>query len=146
MTVNIVFANDDYPLLLPPKDYLSDSTTIISSLYQLKDMDDAYRGFFIFHNLSVKKPGQYRFYFSLFEIMTEKIQNRKNIVSNTFTVYTAKEYPGPLESTLLSRLFSNQGIKRLHIHYNGTLKNKNKKRYLNIHTHMYIMVYVSLIN
>lgn len=39
------------------------------------------------------------------------VENRKNTLSNSFMVYTTKQYPGPIESTFLSRTFSDQGVK-----------------------------------
>lgn len=37
--------------------------------------------------------------------------NRKTILSDAFTVFIPKQYPGPVEATFLSRTFSDQGVK-----------------------------------
>lgn len=41
----------------------------------------------------------------------EQVVNRKTILSNVFTVFIPKQYPGPVEATFLSRTFSDQGVK-----------------------------------
>ncbi|OAD06587.1 hypothetical protein MUCCIDRAFT_107163 [Mucor lusitanicus CBS 277.49] len=92
--VNIVHAETpDTASPLPTQEYLSGAT--VSSLYRLRDIDNTDGGFFVFGDLAVKK----------------QVENRKNILSNAFMVYTTKQYPGPMESTFLSRAFSDQGVK-----------------------------------
>ncbi|CAO3652052.1 unnamed protein product [Mucor hiemalis] len=108
MVVNIVQANATNDLLIS-KEYLSGST--VSSLYRLRDIDNTDGGFFVFGDLAVKKQGHFKLHFSLFELIDGKVENRKTLYSNDFMVYTAKKYPGPIESTFLSRTFSDQGIK-----------------------------------
>ena len=39
------------------------------------------------------------------------MQNRKTMLSDTFTVYLPKRFPGPFEATFLSRTFCDQGVK-----------------------------------
>ncbi|KAG2199476.1 hypothetical protein INT46_009340 [Mucor plumbeus] len=108
--VNIVHAeNSDTTCPLPTKEYLSGAT--VSSLYRLRDIDNTDGGFFVFGDLAVKKQGYFRLYFSLFEMIDGIVENRKNTLSNSFMVYTTKQYPGPIESTFLSRTFSDQGVK-----------------------------------
>lgn len=63
--MNIVSANDTTQLL-PIDQHLVGTTA--SSLYRLRDLDDTDAGFFIFTDLAVKKEGEYRLHFSLFEI------------------------------------------------------------------------------
>lgn len=56
---------------------------------------------------------------------SEKVENRKVVHSNEFWVYTNKLYPGPIESTFLSRTFADQGIKmriRKNLGYTEELK------------------------
>ncbi|KAL0137068.1 velvet factor-domain-containing protein [Mucor lusitanicus] len=108
--VNIVHAETpDTASPLPTQEYLSGAT--VSSLYRLRDIDNTDGGFFVFGDLAVKKQGYFRLYFSLFEMIDGIVENRKNILSNAFMVYTTKQYPGPMESTFLSRAFSDQGVK-----------------------------------
>ncbi|KAJ8651942.1 hypothetical protein O0I10_012462 [Lichtheimia ornata] len=108
VAVNIVSANDTTQLL-PIDQYLVGTTA--SSLYRLRDLDDADAGFFIFTDLAVKQEGEYRLHFSLFEIAGDNVQNRQSMLSDTFTAYEPKRFPGPLEPTTLSRCLYNQGIK-----------------------------------
>ncbi|KAK4521335.1 AP-1 adaptor complex sigma subunit Aps1 [Mucor velutinosus] len=108
--VNIVHAEaPDTASPLPTREYLSGAT--VSSLYRLRDIDNTDGGFFVFGDLAVRKQGYFRLYFSLFEMIDGIVENRKNILSNAFMVYTTKQYPGPMESTFLSRVFSDQGVK-----------------------------------
>ena len=128
LVANIVREDDPSQLLLPSQEYLSGST--VSSLYRLRDIDNSDGGFFVFGDLAVKKEGRYRLHFSLFEI-TEyvastqfctlltyiislfrgTVQNRKTLLSDEFTVYLPKRFPGPHEATFLSRTFCDQGVK-----------------------------------
>lgn len=41
----------------------------------------------------------------------DQVQNRQTILSETFTVFSPKRFPGPVEPTFLSRTFSDQGVK-----------------------------------
>ncbi|KAI9496566.1 velvet factor-domain-containing protein [Zychaea mexicana] len=109
LVANIVTDDDPDTLLLPSQDYLSGST--VSSLYRLRDIDNSDGGFFVFGDLAVKKEGKYRLHFSLFEIVEGDIQNRKTMLSDTFTVFLPKRFPGPFEATFLSRTFCDQGVK-----------------------------------
>jgi hypothetical protein len=65
----------------------------------------------VFGDLSVKLEGQFRLKFSMFEISSYGASNLKSIYSNIFQVYPAKTFPGMLESTFLSRSFSDQGVR-----------------------------------
>ncbi|KAG0171131.1 hypothetical protein DFQ28_001558 [Apophysomyces sp. BC1034] len=105
---NLVAADND-TVTLPTEEYLSGSS--VSSLYRLRDIDDTDGGFFVFGDMAVKKEGQYKLHFSLFEIVEGNIENRKTILSQPFTVYLPKRFPGPVEATFLSRNFSDQGVK-----------------------------------
>ncbi|KAI8393776.1 velvet factor-domain-containing protein [Radiomyces spectabilis] len=100
---------DASAVTLPSQDLFSGSA--VSSLYRLRDVDDTDGGFFVFGDLAVKKEGQYRLHFSLFEVFDGHAENRKTIVSEPFTVYLPKRYPGAVESTFLSQTFSDQGVK-----------------------------------
>ncbi|KAI8878902.1 hypothetical protein K501DRAFT_257765 [Backusella circina FSU 941] len=108
MVANLVMADNPTPLL-STQEYFSGST--VSSLYRLRDTDNNDAGFFVFGDLAVKKQGRFRLHFSLFELVDGAIQNRKTMLSDVFTVYSSKQYPGPMESTFLSRAFSDQGVK-----------------------------------
>lgn len=68
-------------------------------------------GFFVFGDVSVKLEGQFRLKFSMFEISKFGATNLKSIYSNVFQVYPSKSFTGMLESTFLSRSFSDQGVR-----------------------------------
>ncbi|KAI7898727.1 velvet factor-domain-containing protein [Cokeromyces recurvatus] len=82
-----------------------------SSMYKLKDVNNHDGGFFVFGDLSVKLEGQFKLKFSMFEISKTGVTNLKSIYSNIFQVYSSKTFPGVLESTFLSRSFSDQGVR-----------------------------------
>ncbi|KAI8142609.1 velvet factor [Fennellomyces sp. T-0311] len=83
----------------------------VSSMYKLKDYDNNDGGFFVFGDLSVRIEGQFRLRFTLFEITTQGVISLKSIISDILTVYSTKAFPGMLESTFLSRSFSDQGVR-----------------------------------
>ncbi|ORY98461.1 velvet factor-domain-containing protein [Syncephalastrum racemosum] len=109
LVANLVAEEEPNSLLLPSQNYLSGST--VSSLYRLRDIDNSDGGFFVFGDLAVKKEGRYRLHFSLFEIVEGIVQNRKTLLSDAFTVFLPKRFPGPFEATFLSRTFCDQGVK-----------------------------------
>ncbi|KAI9472230.1 MAG: velvet factor-domain-containing protein [Benjaminiella poitrasii] len=121
---NLVTEDDPETPLLPIQKYLSGST--VSSLYRLRDIDNSDGGFFVFGDLAVKKEGRFKLRFSLFEIVEGQVRNQKTILSNTFTVYIPKQFPGPTEATFLSRTFSDQGVK-MRIRKEHRLQSRKRK-------------------
>ncbi|CEP15647.1 hypothetical protein [Parasitella parasitica] len=115
--------NPDTPLL-PVQDYMSGST--VSSLYRLRDIDNLDGGFFVFGDLAVKKEGKFKLKFSLFEIIEGQVENKRTILSDTFTVFIPKQFPGPVEATFLSRTFSDQGVK-MRIRKEHRLQSRKRK-------------------
>ncbi|KAJ1878182.1 Spore development regulator umv1, partial [Coemansia sp. S17] len=85
--------------------------SVVASLAHLKDIDGNDGAFFVFPDLSVRCEGVYRLKFSLFEIVGNQIFFCKSITSDSFTVYSAKKFPGMEESTRLTKLFAEQGLK-----------------------------------
>ncbi|KAH8554800.1 velvet factor-domain-containing protein [Umbelopsis sp. PMI_123] len=85
--------------------------SVVSSLHRLKDIDNQDAGFFVFGDLAIKIPGVFKIHFSLFEIRSGQVINRETIATEPFTVYSPKQFPGPLESTFLSRTFADQGVR-----------------------------------
>ncbi|KAF2237201.1 hypothetical protein EV356DRAFT_511918 [Viridothelium virens] len=87
--------------------------SLVSSLHRLKDIDNRDGGFFVFGDLSVKIVGEHRLHFSLFEM--RKLQGQvvylTSITSDLFTVSPHKDWKGLDESTVLSRAFSDQGVR-----------------------------------
>ncbi|ORZ00849.1 velvet factor, partial [Syncephalastrum racemosum] len=72
--------------------------------------------FFIFHDLSVRTEGRFRLKFTFIDLaagepLTMSTRIQTDVLSEPFTVYTAKKFPGMAESTALSKAFARQGIK-----------------------------------
>lgn len=85
--------------------------TVVSSLHRLKDTDNQDGAFFVFGDLSVKLEGQFCLQFSLYEMRDTTCYYIKSIISEQFTVYPGKSWPGMAESTPLTRSFSDQGVR-----------------------------------
>lgn len=83
-----------------------------SAIHRLKDTDNKEGGYFVFGDISVRKPGRYRLQFSLFN--SEPPLNYifiAEVFSNFFTVYNSKDFQGMEESTAISRSFNEQGVR-----------------------------------
>ncbi|KAI9506273.1 velvet factor [Coemansia spiralis] len=85
---------------------------------KLNNTDGSLGIFFVFPDLSIRKDGEYRFKFSFFDLQSKTgglIQIATPIkayaFSEPFRVYSAKQFPGMIESTPLSRHFAKQGVK-----------------------------------
>lgn len=129
MCVSLIHPTTHEEILNPAHNTLSGQSS--SSMYKLKDINnhgnndiksrivhvysDIYfivdGGFFVFGDVSVKLEGQFRLKFSMFEISKLGATNLKSIYSNVFQVFASKSFPGMLESTFLSRSFSDQGVR-----------------------------------
>lgn len=83
-------------------------------------------GYFIFPDLSVRHEGYFRLSFSLFETTKEEkdfdmepansnlppgVDWRMEIKTNPFNVFSAKKFPGLMESTQLSKTVADQGCR-----------------------------------
>ncbi|OAK96231.1 hypothetical protein IQ06DRAFT_49986 [Phaeosphaeriaceae sp. SRC1lsM3a] len=83
-----------------------------SSLCRLKDAQNHEGGFFVFGDLSATTLGKYKLRFSVFECHPGAgCQLLREIDSDVFEVMSAKRFPGMQESTVLSRIFSDQGVR-----------------------------------
>ncbi|KAJ2700810.1 hypothetical protein H4218_001798 [Coemansia sp. IMI 209128] len=85
---------------------------------KLVDVDGSSGVFFVFPDLSIRKDGEYRFRFSFFDlksdtsdILNTTAQIKARTFSEPFRVYSAKQFPGMIESTPLSKHFAKQGVK-----------------------------------
>jgi hypothetical protein len=87
------------------------SGSIVSSLHRLKDIDNVDGGFFVFGDVSVKVEGTFRIKFVLHESMQGAAIPLAQVITEPFTVYSAKNFPGMAESTFLSRSFGDQGVR-----------------------------------
>ncbi|CAM1505722.1 Fc.00g113590.m01.CDS01 [Cosmosporella sp. VM-42] len=96
-----------------PPNYLAGSRA--SSIYHLKDTTGTHGGFFIFGDVSVRHEGIFRLRFTLYN----RIENTgspsfyfvSEVISDPVTIYSPKKFPGMAESTLLTRVFCEQGVK-----------------------------------
>jgi hypothetical protein len=85
--------------------------SLVSSLHKLKDTDNSDGGFFVFGDLSVKLEGFFKLQFTLFEIRDQEVEYIKSTTSQPFQVHPSKTWQGMMESTVLTRSFSDQGVR-----------------------------------
>ncbi|WVQ75321.1 hypothetical protein IAR50_004937 [Cryptococcus sp. DSM 104548] len=85
--------------------------TPVSSLYHLKDLDNTDAAFFVFPDLGVRKEGRYKLKLTLFEIVDQEVYYCTTMFTSTFSVYSAKKFPGMSKATDLSVSFAEQGLK-----------------------------------
>ncbi|KAJ2787355.1 hypothetical protein GGI15_000780 [Coemansia interrupta] len=85
---------------------------------KLNNVDGSPGIFFVFPDLSIRKDGEYRFRFSFFDLKSsigDLLRTSAYIKARTFSdpfkVYSAKQFPGMIESTELSKHFAKQGVK-----------------------------------
>ncbi|CAO3601211.1 unnamed protein product [Absidia cylindrospora] len=83
----------------------------VSSLYHFKDLDGLTKCFFVFSDLSIRIEGSYRFRLCLFQITGSSVSFQQSILTDAFTVYSAKKFPGMFGSCPLARCFADQGLK-----------------------------------
>ncbi|KAG2228109.1 hypothetical protein INT45_009155, partial [Circinella minor] len=110
----LVSAQHDGEDISPPRIDFHSKLTIgrtVSSLYLLRDLDDTEGAFFVFSDISVRVDGHYRLRMCLFEIVESCVHYRRGILTNPFTVYSAKKFPGMHLSCQLARHFAQQGLK-----------------------------------
>ena len=90
--------------------------TLVASPYPAKDENGVAGTFFVFPDLSCRSPGKYRLRFKLMRIdptmMTPGMSSPSvaNITTDTFSVYTAKDFPGMRASSALLKSLRRQGL------------------------------------
>ncbi|KAG2200189.1 hypothetical protein INT47_009827, partial [Mucor saturninus] len=89
---------------------------VVSNAYQLTDNENTPGIFFIFQDLSVRIEGTFCLKFMFMNLsagdpLTMSTQVSDDVMSNPFTVYSAKNFPGMTDSTSISQCFAQQGIK-----------------------------------
>ncbi|KAI8926820.1 velvet factor-domain-containing protein [Entophlyctis helioformis] len=84
----------------------------ISKCSVLFDLDDTQGMFFVFPDLGVRSPGRYTIKCSVIDLdMTNPVFSAVGCVfTNTFEVFSPKNFPGSVESTLLCKAFARQGV------------------------------------
>lgn len=82
-------------------------------MHRLKDLSNSEGAFFVFGDLAATVTGKARLHFSLFEVKPAEGLNvlHKTIISEPMDVQSARDWEGTKESTMLSRSFSEQGVK-----------------------------------
>ncbi|BFZ56564.1 hypothetical protein PYCC9005_003611 [Savitreella phatthalungensis] len=92
--------------------------SLVASPSVMLDDNDRECTFFVFPDLSVRTEGRYRLRFSLFKLEMSDLMTpgaRANVLSecmtDPFTVYPAKTFPGMLRSTELTKALARQGFK-----------------------------------
>ncbi|KAJ3036868.1 hypothetical protein HDV00_002351 [Rhizophlyctis rosea] len=93
--------------------------SLVSPCHVLTDLDGNKGMFFVFSDISVRISGHFRLKFLLFNVKCPFPESgvdttRGTVLSEPFTVYHPKEFPGMTDSTELSKCFSRQGV-RIHI-------------------------------
>ncbi|KAI8898307.1 velvet factor-domain-containing protein [Globomyces pollinis-pini] len=112
MYASIIDLESDHELhLLRDGKTRSTAGSIVSSLYHLKDTEGKSGAFFIFPDLSVRMEGVYKLKFTLYEIKDNEVFYCSSINSEPYSVFPAKRFPGMEESTPLSKVFAEQGLK-----------------------------------
>ncbi|KAK4503082.1 hypothetical protein PRZ48_006509 [Zasmidium cellare] len=90
--------------------------TLVASPYQAKDENGIAGTFFVFPDLSCRSPGKYRLKFRLLRvdpmnmILGAKHGSVASIVTDIFSVYTAKDFPGMRASSGLLKALRRQGL------------------------------------
>ncbi|KAK3811445.1 MAG: velvet factor-domain-containing protein [Linnemannia gamsii] len=110
MCCNVVHADDPNGDIVAPA-HRALAGTVVSSLNRLKDVDNSDGGFFVFGDISVRIEGRFCLRFTLFELIEGQVVHVMTSISNAMTVHSSKTFPGMLESTFLSRSFSDQGVR-----------------------------------
>ncbi|RMD43951.1 hypothetical protein DV735_g1251, partial [Chaetothyriales sp. CBS 134920] len=94
--------------------------SLSGSAFKLLDLDDRLGLWFVFQDLSIRTEGWFRLKFTFFDLkdaLAQETQPSKLApmlacsYSRTFKVFSAKKFPGVIESTPLSKKFADQGIK-----------------------------------
>lgn len=109
MMVSLYKSDRDEPL--PGNESLAG--TLTSSLHRLKDHNNVDVGLFVFGDISIKMLGTYRLHFRLYEFSMETFnaQYLASTTSDKFSVLAPKDFKGMEESTTLSRLIADQGVR-----------------------------------
>ncbi|KAI8586365.1 velvet factor-domain-containing protein [Geranomyces variabilis] len=91
--------------------------SVVSQCMPLQDMDGRAGLFAVFHDLSIRTPGQYRIRFSLLKLIIAPPQEPPittpilaSALSEPVAVFQPKRFPGLLATTPLSEHFASQGL------------------------------------
>lgn len=84
-----------------------------TSGHVVKDDRGVHNMMFCLNDISVKKEGSYRLKFCLFKLNTSTgdVENLTSICSQPFTTYSGRHFPGMSESTSMTRLLVDAGVR-----------------------------------
>ncbi|KAI0879239.1 hypothetical protein GGS24DRAFT_486709 [Hypoxylon argillaceum] len=107
----------DQDLSSMPEDYRTQRRlmgTVVSSPFAGNDENDEYGCFFCFPDLSCRTPGSFRLQFSFMVLNPSSSPGHRTpvvalVMSDVFTVYNAKDFPGMKASTALTKRLKEQG-------------------------------------
>lgn len=120
--------------------------SLAASAFRLTDPNDKLGIWFVLQDLSVRTEGNFRLRFSFVNVgapgktpngnpsnqisivNTTKAPILASCYSEVFTVFSAKKFPGVVESTPLSKCFALQGIK-IPIRKDGPSKGNGREEY-----------------
>ncbi|KAJ1964710.1 hypothetical protein GGI12_001251 [Dipsacomyces acuminosporus] len=77
--------------------------SMVSPLHTLRDMSASQGAYFVFSDLSVRMEGSFRLRFDLFETDSDRVHHRASAMSDVFTVFSPKRFPGMMGK--ICRLF-----------------------------------------
>ncbi|KAJ3015322.1 hypothetical protein HKX48_004661 [Thoreauomyces humboldtii] len=102
--------------------------SVVSQCMALQDLEGRDGFFAVFHDLSIRTPGQYRIRFSLLRLFPNGTPNGSmttpivtTALSDVVSVFQPKRFPGLLSTTRLSEHFAHQGLP---IHVRKFVKSK----------------------
>jgi hypothetical protein len=90
--------------------------TLVTSTYQAKDQRGIAGAFFVFPDLSCRVPGRYRLHMKLLRIDLFNMQRGAihgtvaSVITDVFSVFTAKDFPGMRASSALLKALRRQGL------------------------------------
>lgn len=106
--------------------------TRVSSLHQIDEPNsNNTSALFIFDDLTATIEGSLQLRFSLFETRGDIVCYITDIVSSPFQIYSANEWPGMRQSTVLTKILRDRGI-RLRVKNQPRKRPSNEKLHLNI--------------
>lgn len=97
----------------PEPDLNSLTGNTCTSGHVVKDDRGVHNMMFCLNDISVKKEGTYRLQFSLFKLNTSTgdVETLTTICSQPFTTYSGRHFPGMSESTSMTRLLVDAGVR-----------------------------------
>lgn len=81
---------------------------LVTNAFKLFDDNNEKGIWFILHDLSIRIEGEFKLKFSFVDLKTDEMIHK---FSEPFKVYSAKKFPGVVDSSQLGRVFASQGVK-----------------------------------